>query len=697
MKKKENSASNLEPESKPLNIRNKKNLKIFKSSSKNAQNAQPTKTPVKNKMSIPDEYKTKELVMLMEEREREMLDEEKKKEGEKQMLLKAMNLTPLKPQGRFKPLFTKTLRDPEEFMKQGVFEDLNLELKGKHINETQIEEPEKVAAVAVNLFAKKVQKIDTDIRQRTSIRPSDLGEDRNEDNFSNQFKKSDQLEHRSRIKEKMQRDEILKKMPAPSSLLSSISSEFKERTHNRDLGSSNREENTDILSSSNILDKRSMAKGSSDIAHSINEGEKDLNETYKDLKTKLKFKQVELKKAKYEINKAKNNYILRESLEKVKQACEQVKEKKKLSILELTRKKKILTKIKAKYQRAKEMTETKTAQQIMDQRKENMIQQKQILKQKLSETIAVDSEIQYTYALISCISCKVKIEQMNSKALCIYTAYPKFTSSTFEYRVKGLDTRLDPMLVIPRLYFRLKSEGAISKDTHEIENECTLELSCYKADSCPRKLAKLYFGDEDAYKSPNKSGKIANLISSDFEYPSCVDDADEESSKNEEEALADKNMFLTKISIKEDFGPRLYITRFLFSKSTDFEPKCLEIDMDLNKFLHCSLIKLKSLEKNEKDITSSSKSLRLSGKIEEVISENFYKKSHKNVRESLSQLHKNRQLSEAGFYNPIDHYKSEEEDLGNDERNSPKPEVPLIQKQNEEILQKLMELLSRNI
>ena len=54
---------------------------------------------------------------------------EKEKIKEKEILMKAMNLTPLKPHGKFKPLFTKTLKDPEEFMKQGVLHDLNFDNK----------------------------------------------------------------------------------------------------------------------------------------------------------------------------------------------------------------------------------------------------------------------------------------------------------------------------------------------------------------------------------------------------------------------------------------------------------------------------------------------------------------------------------------------------------------------------------------
>ena len=246
-----------------------------------------------------------------------------------------MNLTPLKPHGKFKPLFTKTLKDPQELMKQGVLKDINFDLKGKHKNETQIEEPEQIAAVAVKLISNKVKKLDKEMqfkRDSAIIPLSEFGTKAGGKNQEDSVSKSSQqpgnpeeeLKHIS--KEKQQRDEILKKMPAPVNILSSISSDGKNMksenidseggkvSKHRENSNSNRENKTsdDRTDAKNLSQANKEKENSvvlSEIGISIGEGEKDPSEINQKLKAKLKSKQDELDKTEFEFAKAKADYI----------------------------------------------------------------------------------------------------------------------------------------------------------------------------------------------------------------------------------------------------------------------------------------------------------------------------------------------------------------------------------------------------
>ena len=42
-----------------------------------------------------------------------------------------MNLSHLKPQGKFMPIFTKKLKDPNQLIKDGVLQDINFDVKNE--------------------------------------------------------------------------------------------------------------------------------------------------------------------------------------------------------------------------------------------------------------------------------------------------------------------------------------------------------------------------------------------------------------------------------------------------------------------------------------------------------------------------------------------------------------------------------------
>mmetsp|Transcript_16328 Transcript_16328/g.14248 ORF Transcript_16328/g.14248 Transcript_16328/m.14248 type:complete len:145 (+) Transcript_16328:306-740(+) len=143
-----------------------------------------------------------------------------------------------------------------------------------------------------------------------------------------------------------------------------------------------------------------------------------------------------------------------------------------LSSIELTRKKDVLQDIKSRYQLVKEeQKEEITSEQIIINKRKTIQEQKEAMMKKLNHKEARDSNIQYIWTTISFISCQVKIELMNSKALCVYTIYPKYCSKSFSHKVKGLETRKDPILILPSLHFKIKALIGKYKEGPKYENE----------------------------------------------------------------------------------------------------------------------------------------------------------------------------------------------------------------------------------
>jgi hypothetical protein len=48
--------------------------------------------------------------------------------------MKAMNLTPLAVKTKFKPMFTKNLKDPQNLIDQGVLKEIDFDFKEKKVN-----------------------------------------------------------------------------------------------------------------------------------------------------------------------------------------------------------------------------------------------------------------------------------------------------------------------------------------------------------------------------------------------------------------------------------------------------------------------------------------------------------------------------------------------------------------------------------
>jgi hypothetical protein len=106
--------------------------------------------------------------MLMESKDKQIQKAEKNKLDKRDALLKAMNLTPLKPQGKFRPLFKKNLKDPSQIMDKSALKDIDFEYDdpnkrrkiGRKISSSQIR------AAAINLFIHKVENTDQKIKYR---------------------------------------------------------------------------------------------------------------------------------------------------------------------------------------------------------------------------------------------------------------------------------------------------------------------------------------------------------------------------------------------------------------------------------------------------------------------------------------------------------------------------------------------------
>jgi hypothetical protein len=119
-------------------------------------------------LSIGEKFNESDLVMLMESKDKQIQKAEKNKLDKRDVLLKAMNLTPLKPHGKFRPLFKKNLKDPSQIMDKSALKDIDFEYDdpnkrrkiGRKISSSEIR------AAAINLFIHKVENTDQKIKYR---------------------------------------------------------------------------------------------------------------------------------------------------------------------------------------------------------------------------------------------------------------------------------------------------------------------------------------------------------------------------------------------------------------------------------------------------------------------------------------------------------------------------------------------------
>jgi len=277
----------------------------------------------------------------MEVKEKNLQKEEKKKIDKKEMLVKAMNLTPLKPKGQIKPLFKKILKDPQQLMDQGVlsgmqnlnilttfskFLDIDFDYNDKNKRKKigQKISSSQITAAALNLFVHKVDSTSKKIKLRKDSEEVELIQKRGTKNISKSRDESlSKSSERNKTESDFVKDTALKdrkksnflmNIPAPVNILSSIgsddSAEAKNSKQKMEL-SSNREmktndEGTEVMKSAAGQENSVVL---SEMGISLSGEDKDIADVNQKLKKKLATKQTELDKAEFELAKAKSNHI----------------------------------------------------------------------------------------------------------------------------------------------------------------------------------------------------------------------------------------------------------------------------------------------------------------------------------------------------------------------------------------------------
>jgi len=310
---------------------------------------------------------------------------------------------------------------------------------------------------------------------------------------------------------------------------------------------------------------------------------------------------------------------------------------------------------------------------------------------KLNHKEARDSNIQYIWTTISFISCQVKIELMNSKALCVYTIYPKYCSKSFSHKVKGLETRKDPILILPSLHFKIKALIGKYKEGPKYENEWDLELYWKENDEEIEDNKWMFISDEEAPGGKHQTIKIPNLVVSKNGLNRVeIDENEEDPSENMTKEL--KNLLLFRFYFKKS---KFWILRYNLNKDLKKTEDFDNLDYDLSAFILQSIRTVNNFDfsDNNNKGNTSTKSLRNSARQDDVEDNPFKIIQTNNLREPLSLLVKkienNREIE---FYESMHHKDNLDEDF--DEDSESDLSTSQVQKQNQEVVAKLLQLLS---